>query len=151
MHIIWGRRGYFTPPLIAGTLETQALPPSVSNLDFLGGKERPRFRKTYPTLQQVHSKIVLLPKSIPRKLLGTTLWSEWSESCSVCPTLATQWTIQSMGFSRPEYWSGESLPSPGDLLDPGIEPGSPALQADSFTNWAIREASLIRGTTTCLC
>ena len=34
-----------------------------------------------------------------------------------------------MGFSRPEYWSGESLPSPGDLFDPGIEPGSPAPKA----------------------
>ena len=34
---------------------------------------------------------------------------------------------QSMGFSRQEYWSGLSLPSPGDLPDPGIEPGSPTL------------------------
>ena len=33
----------------------------------------------------------------------------------------------SMGFSRQEYWSGLSLPSPEDLPKPGIEPGSPAL------------------------
>ena len=33
-----------------------------------------------------------------------------------------------MGFSRQEYWSGLPFPSPGDLPDPGIEPGSPALQ-----------------------
>ena len=32
-----------------------------------------------------------------------------------------------MGFSRQQYWSGLPFPSPGDLLDPGIEPGSPAL------------------------
>ena len=38
----------------------------------------------------------------------------------------------SMGFSRQEYWSGLPFPSPGDLLDPGIEPTSPALQADSW-------------------
>ena len=38
----------------------------------------------------------------------------------------------SMGFSRQEYWSGLLFPSPGDLPDPGIEPGSPALQADSL-------------------
>ena len=38
----------------------------------------------------------------------------------------------SMGFSRQEYWSGLSFPSAGDLPNPGIEPGSPALQADSF-------------------
>ena len=35
--------------------------------------------------------------------------------------------LQSMGFSRQEYWSGLTFPSPGDLPDPGIEPGSPAL------------------------
>ena len=35
-----------------------------------------------------------------------------------------------MGFSRQEYWSRLPFPSPGDLPDPGIEPMSPALQAD---------------------
>ena len=35
-----------------------------------------------------------------------------------------------MGFSRQEYWSGLPSPSPGDLPDLGIEPGSPALQTD---------------------
>ena len=38
----------------------------------------------------------------------------------------------SMGFSRQEYWSGSPFPSPGDLPDPGIEPGSPALRADAL-------------------
>ena len=55
-----------------------------------------------------------------------------------CLTLfATQWTVAlqaplSMGFSRQEYWSGLPFPSPGDLPDPGIKLGSPALQADSL-------------------
>ena len=49
----------------------------------------------------------------------------------------TPWTVacqapQSIGFSRQEYWSGLPFPSPGDLPDPGIEPGTPALQADSL-------------------
>ena len=35
-------------------------------------------------------------------------------------------------FSRQGYWSGLSFPFPGDLPNPGIEPGSPALQADSL-------------------
>ena len=39
----------------------------------------------------------------------------------------------SMGFYRQEYWSGLPFPSPGDLPDPGIKPGSPTLQADSTT------------------
>ena len=37
-----------------------------------------------------------------------------------------------MEFSRQEYWSGLPLPSPGDLPNPGIKPGSPALQADTL-------------------
>ena len=53
-----------------------------------------------------------------------------------CPTLATPWNVArqaplSMEFSRQEYWSGLPSPSPGDLPDPGIEPVSPASQADS--------------------
>ena len=47
----------------------------------------------------------------------------------------TQWTVArqaplSVGFSRQEYWSGLTLPSPGDLPHPEMEPESPALQAD---------------------
>ena len=38
----------------------------------------------------------------------------------------------SMGFSQQEYWSGLPFPSPGDIPDPGIKPGSPTLQADSL-------------------
>ena len=45
-------------------------------------------------------------------------------------TVACQ-ALLSMRFSRQEYWSGLLFPSPEDLSDPGIEPGSPALQADS--------------------
>ena len=37
-----------------------------------------------------------------------------------------------MGFLRQEYWSGLPCPPPGDLPGPGMEPGSPALQADSL-------------------
>ena len=39
---------------------------------------------------------------------------------------------QSMEFPRPRYWSGSPFPSPGDLPNLGVEPGSPALQADSL-------------------
>ena len=39
-----------------------------------------------------------------------------------------------MGFSRQECWSGLPFPSPGDLPDPGIEPRSPALEADALTS-----------------
>ena len=43
----------------------------------------------------------------------------------------TPWTIRSMEFSRPQYWSGQPSPSPGNLPKPGIEPRPPALRADS--------------------
>ena len=45
----------------------------------------------------------------------------------VIPWTVTYQAPPSMGFSRQEYWSGLSFPSPGDLLDPGIELGSSAL------------------------
>ena len=50
---------------------------------------------------------------------------------------ATPWTVAhqaplSMGFSRQEHRSGLPFPSPGDLSNPGIKPGSPALQAYSL-------------------
>ena len=53
--------------------------------------------------------------------------------------LFAMWTVAyqaplSMGFSRQEYWSGLPFPSPGDLSNPGIEPRSPALQADVLTS-----------------
>ena len=68
------------------------------------------------------------------------------KSLSRVRLFATPWTVahqapRSMGFSRQEYWSGLPFPSPGDLPDPGIEPRSPALQADAFNLCATREAS----------
>ena len=64
---------------------------------------------------------------------------KWSEVSSLSRVwlFATPWTVAhqalpSMGFSRQEYWSGLPFPSPGELLDPGIEPGSPALQAGAL-------------------
>ena len=61
-------------------------------------------------------------KSLSRVRLFTTLW-----------TVAYQ-APSSMGFSRhrQEYWSGLPFPSPGDLPNPGMEPGSPTLQVNSL-------------------
>ena len=59
------------------------------------------------------------------------------KSLSRVRLFATPWTVAyqaplSMGFSRQECWSGLPFPSPGDFPDPGIEPRSPALQADAL-------------------
>ena len=69
------------------------------------------------------------------RLLAKFNWGcEWKLFSRV---FETPWTIApqvllSTGFSRQEYWSGLPFPSPGDLADPGSEPGSFALQADSL-------------------
>ena len=51
----------------------------------------------------------------------------------------------SMGFSRQEYRKGLLFPSPGDLPDPGIELGSPELQADSLPSELLGKPILILG------
>ena len=63
-----------------------------------------------------------------------------------------------MGFSRQEHWSGVPSPSPGDLPDPGIKPGSPALQADALPSkppgkpfMFYREAKCFEQTFSCIC
>ena len=61
------------------------------------------------------------------------------KSLSRVRLFVTRWTVAcqappSVGFSRQEYWSGLLFPSPGGLPDPGIEPGSPAFQADALTS-----------------
>ena len=69
----------------------------------------------------------------------------WYNACMHAKSLrrvrhfVTPWTVvhqapPSMGFSRQEYWNGLPFPSPGGLLDPGIEPRSPALQTDALTS-----------------
>ena len=60
-----------------------------------------------------------------------------SEVIQSCPTLCDPMDCSlpgSMGFSRQEYWSGLPFPPPGDFPDPGIEPWSPAFQADTLTS-----------------
>jgi len=81
--------------------------------------------------------------SINLQLLLTHYWRLylWKKvkSLSRVQLFATLWTVAyqappSMGFSKQEYWSGLPLPSPGDLPDPGIEPRSPTLEADTLTS-----------------
>ena len=57
-----------------------------------------------------------------------------AQSLLSCLTLCDpmDYSPLSMGFSSQEYWSGLPCPPSGDLPDPWIAPGSPALQADSF-------------------
>ena len=89
-------------------------------------KKRSFRKKTYSTVSPIENPWGLLLKSL--LLLFSCFHRLW--------LFATPWTVAcqtllSMGFSRQEYWSALPFPSPGGLPDPGIEPMSPALQADS--------------------
>ena len=70
-------------------------------------------------------------KSLSRVRLFETLW-----------TIARQAPL-SMGFSRQEDWNGLPFPSSGDLPNPGIEPGSRALQADAMSHQGSHQFGLV--------
>ena len=72
------------------------------------------------------------------------------KSLSRVSLFVTPWTIAyqtppSMEFSRQEYWSGLPFPSPEDLPNPGIEPGSPTLQADALLSESPRKPLIHNG------
>ena len=76
-------------------------------------------------------------------------WIVKMKSLSRVRFFVIPWTVvyqapQSMVFSSQEYWSGLPFPSPGDLPNPGIEPGSPTLQADALPSEPPGKPSLPR-------
>ena len=82
-------------------------------------------------LQNPDNIISLCPGLFVREQLLEESESEVAQSCpTLCHPIAHQ-APPSMEFSRQEYWSRLPFPSPGDLPKPGIEPRSPALQADA--------------------
>ena len=67
------------------------------------------------------------------------IFPQWHEVVQLCPTLCDPWTVvyqapPSKEISKQEYWSGLPFPSPEDLPNPGIEPRSPALLADTLSS-----------------
>ena len=85
-------------------------------------------------LMQFHTHAKVKVKSLSRVRLFATPW-----------TVAHQAPL-SMEFSRQEYWSGLPFPSPGDLRKPGIEPRSPALQADALPSEPPGKSPYAKGT-----
>ena len=76
------------------------------------------------------------PKNKQKTVLNSWREAKWLSRVWL---FATPWTLayqvpSPMGFSRQECWSGLPFPSPGDLPNPGIEPGCPASQADTLTS-----------------
>ena len=78
------------------------------------------------------------------------------QSLSRVRTFVTPWTVAcqaplSVGFSRQEYWSGLPFPSPGDLPNPGMESGSPALAGGFFATVAPGKACVYMRARACVC
>ena len=97
--------------------------------------------------------LVVIPQtSLSRPVEAPKPWQNDADTQSTCPYLGWHWNcvvldaqsclflcspmdcslLDSTEFSRQEYWNGLPFPSPRDLPDSGIKPGSPALQADSL-------------------
>ena len=81
-------------------------------------------------IQEIPSKCLYNGKYYARNTMMDKKVSEWVKLLSLVWLFATPWTVAHqappfMGFSRQEYWSGLSFPSPGDLPNPRIEPRSP--------------------------
>ena len=108
-----------------------------------GQMEIPRI-SSYQTSKQYIIHYLCGVSKISATIKDLRMSSEVKWSRSDVSDSATPWTVAyqappSLGFSRQEYWSGLPFPSPGDLPNPGIEPGSPTLQADSLhtTDWMV--------------
>ena len=119
--------------------------PAISSFSF-------SVKLTFPPLSMWETNVYLFPTHgscwqnqmriddtwVTAKVLSQQYQWQLLFSCQVrSDSFETPWTAAhqaplSMGFSRQEYWSGLPCPSPGHLPHPGIEPASPALQADSF-------------------
>ena len=85
-----------------------------------GNLSNPRIERRCPALQADSWPAESQVKLLSRVWLFTTPWT------------VTYQAPPTMGFSRQEYWSGLTFPSPGDLPNPGIKPRTPAWQADAL-------------------
>ena len=80
-----------------------------------------------------HCDVVTLPQSAARNRAHTSCCCLVTQLCPTLWPLGLAWQAPlPMEFPRQEYWSGLPFPSPGDLPNPGIQPVSPAWQADSL-------------------
>ena len=102
-------------------------PPVLFNLDIL--EEVERVRRLSPSLEELPDVSLLI------RLCACSFVSD-----SATPRIVIRPAPLSMGFFRQEHWSGLPFPSPGDLPDPGIKRGSPALAGGFFTTSAAWDA-----------
>ena len=126
-------------PLCPWMLQARMLGEMGSHFLLQGSFPDPGIEPTSPALQADS-----LPSESPGKLkVGSVLVGQ---SClTLCVTRPVIHQVPLfMGFFRQEYWSGLPFPSQGDLPDPGVEPGSPTLQADPLPGSPTLQADPLR-------
>ena len=107
---------------------------------FQPGKKKKRFPESIKELIRFRGRKSKKTKQKQKHWGSIYLCIIWKWKLLSCVRLfTTPWTIAyqaplSMEFSRPKYWNRWPFPSPGDLANPGIEPKSPTLQADSLSS-----------------
>ena len=82
-------------------------------------------------IREMQIKTTMRYHLTPIRVIVVLVTRSHSTLCDPAITVTHQAPL-STGFSRQEYWSGLPFPTLGDLSDPGIEPESPTLQADSL-------------------
>ena len=88
--------------------------------------------KNLPEMQETQVQSLCQEDSLEKKMATHSSILAWRIPTLVFPRTVARQAPLSKGLSRQEYWSGLPFPSPGDLPNPGIESGSPALQTDSL-------------------
>ena len=91
-----------------------------------------RGRREEKVLQESYLEVWTSQVVLVVKILTLTLKSLSRVRLFVTPWTVAYQALPSMEFSRQEYWSGLPFPSPEDLPNPRIEPGSPKFQADAL-------------------
>ena len=120
----------------ASTLSSNTLPPlNFFSTFYLSGSLKVKVAESCPTLcNQINCTVhgilqarILELVAIPFSRVSSQPRDQTQVSC-IAGGFFTSWTTK----EAQEYWSGQPIPSPGDLPDPGIEPETPALQVDSL-------------------
>ena len=134
IHFNWPNQSNFIDLFRAGVTNLRDPMPDDQRWSWCNNKRNKVIKGTINVMCSNHPKTIPSPQE---KLPSMKLVFKKYSVVQSCPILCNPMDCSlqaplSMEFSRQEYRSGLPFPSPGDLPDPGIEPGTPALQADSL-------------------
>ena len=129
---------FLTVSIVSPTICYEVMGPDAMILVFWMLNFKPAFSlSSFTSIKTLSSSLLSPVRVVSSAYLGWKPGKVKVKLLSRVRLFSTPWTVAyqaplSMGFSRQECWNGLPFPSPGDLPDTGIEPGSPALQTDAF-------------------